>query len=83
MELLKIDTHFFPYFIINGVTTLLWQLQLTMGAEDPTGWAWEKLVKYTTYMLSILESLLVFSWGFVWGLLLLLQFLLVLLRTEI
>lgn len=35
MELLKINTHFFPYFIINGVTALLWQLQLTMQVGNP------------------------------------------------
>lgn len=31
MELLEINTHFSLCFIINGVTAMLWQLQLTIG----------------------------------------------------
>lgn len=40
MELLEINTHFFLCFIINGVTAMLWQLQLTIGKKkkkNPTG----------------------------------------------
>lgn len=47
MELLEINTHFSLCFIINGVTAMLWQLQLTIGKrkKKPTGLGeWKKLV---------------------------------------
>lgn len=64
MELLRIDSHFFPYFVINGVTILLWQLGRIMAGGRaggrPARWEWKKVVKNNSYILGSLESLLIF-----------------------
>lgn len=60
MELLEINTHFSLCFIINGVTAMLWQLQLTIGKrKNPQDWGSGKSWWiHTAYILNISASLL-------------------------